>query len=1140
MSFMSGKTQISRFEINNSRNGGKILSRVLFVVLALGAILTLLFIQGINSLPQTAMTEISKLTNAKIEAESVDFRLNGSAIIEKLIIRPEDQKDPILKANIVYARFGIGSLLLLRPRLKEININDFVFNTQYDLDKNQWNIASLKINVPENDAAVRLPFINLQKGTLRYSNVSKGRTSIITEIPIDVRFRPAKETLGGYSFDITTAEETDSTAQRGRPYRRNKLFGSWQRGKIVIAGDISSSGIPAFEKAWQINFLNGELNYDRNNNYSLKLKIQDLMYTKSTVKDTFIPDSPVFLTKLGLFRALQSFFRQYRPSGKADIELEASGNFKQLSESSLAGTVNCKDVSICDRKFPYTIDQISGPVDFTEKRVLLNNLSGRHGDIKITFEGWSKNFGTNPQYQIQLASDNMALDKDLYNALSEKQKELWSAFSPSGLAAIHYNFGRQSQTERSKTLTVELLDAEASYQGFAYPLKNLTGKVLFERDNIIVSNVISQVNEGIITFNGKVTECSTDRPIYYLSIKANNISFDSSLARRLLARQIDFYNQFDINGLADAEVSIFTPTEDLGPTSFIANLTLRKTSLKAKKSPFVLSDITAKGVLTPDSTSIKTLVGRYNQGLISLAGGVSLADENQPSHYHLTLNMKQAELNNALIDLLPANVGRFVSEWHPSGKIDINAHLNKAGSQQRPSYQVTVDCFNNSINYKHFAYPLRDMIGKLMITNDNVTLEDIVANPVDDFQITDKNATVRINGKVILADKAFDEANFRFAANNISFNEQLGKALPEGIRNLYKALSPSGRFDLDLDEIIISPRSNCRTTGDEPHLEDLFKAHKTIGAGQEAKDENFIDIAGSTKFKSCNFNISGTQAELDAILNVQGMYKTSDGFSNGHISLIADTLKIKGKSITNLNADINYNPDSQNWLSEDLIADFYGGRLTGKLNIERQADNASEYQLQVGFNNIDLRQFLSSPKTGETPEIDRTTGTMSGSLSIGGRINEGSSRTRSLQNRIGRCRLIINNMQVGKLSPLAKMLYVLKLKEQKDFAFGQMVIDSYIKNDKLLIEKFDLSGEAVAFYGSGWMDMPSENINLTLTARGERLAAAEPSIMQSLAEGLGRAVMRIEITGDVHDPHVETKTLPVIEDSLEILGKPHQ
>ena len=43
-------------------------------------------------------------------------------------------------------------------------------------------------------------------------------------------------------------------------------------------------------------------------------------------------------------------------------------------------------------------------------------------------------------------------------------------------------------------------------------------------------------------------------------------------------------------------------------------------------------------------------------------------------------------------------------------------------------------------------------------------------------------------------------------------------------------------------------------------------------------------------------------------------------------------------------------------------------------------------------------------------------------------------------------------------------------------------------------------------------------------------------MFQALTEGLGGAVVRVEVTGTAADPRIETKTLPVIEDSLRVLG----
>ncbi len=154
---------------------------------------------------------------------------------------------------------------------------------------------------------------------------------------------------------------------------------------------------------------------------------------------------------------------------------------------------------------------------------------------------------------------------------------------------------------------------------------------------------------------------------------------------------------------------------------------------------------------------------------------------------------------------------------------------------------------------------------------------------------------------------------------------------------------------------------------------------------------------------------------------------------------------------------------------------------------------------------------------------------MDGSLSICGGNGDNYSR-------IGRCRLQISDMRVGKLSPLAKLLQVLRLTEPRDFVFDQMLVDSYVKQNKLFFEKFDLCGQNVAFNGSGWMDLKTRNVDLILTARGDRLATAEPSVFESLTEGLGQAVVRIEVVGDFYDPDVTTTTLPVIKETLGLLG----
>jgi hypothetical protein len=1071
------------------------LAIVLFFIVALAIILVWMA----QALPRIAIAEISKLTNTKIDAESIDFHLDGSVYLKNLIIRPNRDRlydDAILKAKSVYARFSISSLLLLGPSLKEIHISDFIFDAQFDLDTGRWNIDSLAINVPEGDSG-KMPRLRLEKGKLRYIKISKGRKEVTVSMPVEAIFGLDEETPYGYSFTITTAALSGGLG-------KSKLTGFWKPGSITITGGISSQDIASLERKWTINVLAAELKYDQDRNYSLMLRMKDVQSRHSPTARDYQLVKPAFIESSGPFTALQKMFGRYCPAGTADVKLQALGNLDQLGETAISGKVHCKDVSICDQKFPYTLEHLAGQIEFTEDSMVLNKLSGKHGEVDVNISGWSRGYGQNRQYQIRVTSPNMALNEDLYKALSAGQKRLWDAFSPSGLALINYRFSRQSPTDKNRNLTVELLDAEAVYKGFAYPLKNLTGKVFFDRNSIVISDVFSQVKDCKIKLNGSVTQRDTEHPVYYISINASEVPLDTTLEAALPSKQRDFYSRFDMTGTVDADIKVFTEKTVSAQISYIAEVLFQGASLKVGGSRMSISDVSAKAVITPDSISLTNFIGRYDQAEVSLSGGIDLADVAQPFNYHLAVNGKNVQLDSDLIGLLPERVASFVSEWQPEGKVDFSADLNKTGDDGRLEYNIVVHCLGNNITNRRFTYTFDDVTGRLTISNHSIVFEDVSAATVSDSEDAESESRIRVNGQIALVDGAFNAASFTLSARDLLVDDSLKAALAESVVASYQELLPTGCCDLDFPEIRIT----------------------SVGDGSTS-----IGLSGSTTFKGSNFNMSGTTAELHGILTTKFFYRTGSGFSSGWFSLVADSLKIKGKSVTNLKAELNYNPSLRNWTCENLIADCYGGDLIGKLEIRPRARWSPRYLLQMGFNHVDLKSFLSAGRPKEDVEKGCTGGTMSAALSVGVRVGDSSIR-------LGRCRISIVDMEVGKVSPLAKLLYVLSLTEPKDFAFEQMLVDSYVKDEKLLVERFDMSGETLAFYGSGSVDLPSEEVNLTLIARGQRLAAGEPSMLQSLTEGLGGAVVRMQVTGNAYDPHVETKALPVIEDSLKILGTP--
>ena len=1053
------------------------------------------FILAGRALCYVAIRQIGDLTHTKIRTESVDFRTNGSVFIKHLVIRPDQEQEEdnaIIDAGMVFARFSLGSLLMLRPRLKAIDVNDFVVNAQYNQDTHQWNLSALKLRPPKGSPD-QMPRVRLNAGTLQYTKISNGQTKVGVSVPLNAQFESDERTEKGYSFEITTA-----TMASG--YGNSRLTGTWKPGNVTITGGISSIDVPELEMAWIIDVLAAELKYDQSNAFSLKLNVRDLQSKRSPALEKLTLVGPAFLEQSGPFAALQRFFNRYEPRGQVDIELEASGHLNRLGESTFSADVYCKDVAICHHKFAYPIDRLAGRIKVTENSVTLCNLVGRHGEAELTFNGWCRDYGPDQKYQIQIRSDNMPLDDDLYNALTAKQQAFWCAFAPSGRVAIDYTFARESPTNKRQRLDVELRGTNAVYQHFPYPLENLSGKLSIEKNNVVFSNVVSNVDERHIMVNGRIAAQNVEKKTYDISVNVEDFPLNSTLEEALPEKQRNLYARCHPEGLADGWVRITKQGNE--PASYLADLSFEQASLRSDAFPLPITGISAKAAFTPDWITIKAFSGRYNDGSLSLSGRIRPAQQKGQSLYDLAVKMEQMPLDDDLLSLLPETLEENVSDLNPSGPINLSAQFSKDNPTHCPAYDIHLECLGNQLVHPNFSYPLEEMTGFLTLDANHMEFRDVKAVLSSNGSPMGSRATINLNGEIALADGALNSGLLALSAQNVPFDEQFRLLLPAHMRPSYDRLSPTGFIDLNLDTVRLARTSD----------------------GQKA-----MDFAGSVTLKNCAFNTSNSRMRLGATLNTGGLYRTGKGFISCQTALRDGLLMIRGKSFTNLKADISYDPESRRWSTDNLIAHCYDGKVTGRFQYLEPVEQPGQYVLQAGFTDVNLKRFLADAELERAATNGHTSGKMNGSLCINATTGDQASR-------IGSCKLSISDMQVGKLSPLAKLLQVLRFTEPQDYAFDRMIVDAYIRRDGLFVRNLDLSGQDVAFSGSGRMDLRESTVDLILTARGRRLATDDPSVLQSLTEGLGQAVVRLSVTGGFHDPKVKTETLPVIEGTLQVLG----
>ncbi|MCP4456013.1 MAG: hypothetical protein GY809_31540 [Planctomycetes bacterium] len=1064
-------------------------------------ILGVLYILLVHKLPNMAIEEIGKLTQTDLRAESITMGLNGTFEIRNLVILPREEAlsaNTILKADRVLVKFSRLSLLILKPKLKHVLIQNFLLDAQFNKDAGLWNFEGMAINAPKTGKSAVMPAIVLENGVLRYSTIEEGFIDVLASAPVDATFELNEVTEQGHRFQIKTAGIFHNRGQ-------SILNGHWAPGRLVtLTGGLSSRDTPSMERVWSIGYMAAELEYDDQKNFTLKTSIQNLKSRLTNLQPAW-PEKQRPPPPTSRIKALEQFFARYQPSGEVNLKGEASGNLNHLAQSDYAARLTCVDVSVLDRGFYYSIDHLAGLITLKKNSISSEGLQGRHNITPLDIQFEVDTSFSPARYALEARSDQFPLDVDLFSALKDEHKELWKRFNPDGFSAFKFERRRVSATQVEKRLSIDLKEARVTYLGFPYPLNHLTGKVVFEQGRIDFSNLMSQVANRQIAISGFMLK-QPGHNDFNLDITAQNIPLDRTLSLALPEKTKNGYDQLKMGGQTDATISVRPDPNRPGQVIIHTDLSLHDATLHVMNKQLPLTRAHGQIALSSRGIVIKSLKGLFYDDPVSVQGFIELDEQSKPTLYDLLVASPGLAIAS-VTEALPNRPVQIINKFQPKGKIGLQAHLRRVRGSEELLCNAIVDCNGLTIEPEPYPYALHTYKGRLIIDNEQLRFENVWAVPVSQVgQRGDQEMTgLCINGEALMTGSKFKSGQFEFSGHDLALEKTMALAMPEQMATCYESLAPTGRLD-------IGP-SHIQVTSSEDNI-------------------YYVDYRTSATVKDCNLTLIGSNAEFDGAFDATGHYNTQTGLQIGVVSLNSCDARVRGKSASNLTAAIHYDRDKKQWSSQDVLADFYGGRVTGQARLGLRSSQHPENSIQLSVTDASLQEFLmDSPKESARTQ-KQSVGNINAYLSVITPLSPDDPR-------IGRCMFTVDDMQVGKVSPLSKLLLALSLTDANDYAFETMTVNSYIQDDTLHVDKFDLAGESVAFKGCGTIDLSTEMLDLLLIARGRRLASSNPSPLESLTEELFGTVMRVGVKGTLDDPKIKTH-MPMLEDPLKLLGSPEE
>ncbi len=466
--------------------------------------------------------------------------------------------------------------------------------------------------------------------------------------------------------------------------------------------------------------------------------------------------------------------------------------------------------------------------------------------------------------------------------------------------------------------------------------------------------------------------------------------------------------------------------------------------------------------------------------------------------YHLSIESDAFQIED-LVAGLPDPSRQWVRSLHATGALRLTGRIESQLEKSEPNVDFQIQCQSNTACAQTWPYPLREINGTLRLRRDSLEIDQFSAIP--DVNDSPAHARLGVSGTLGLKAGHCHQAHLRLDAESIPLDHRLIATLPARWRASLEPLGIQGSLHIMPSQLVMT----------------------------ELQGGPRITLKGGMSLQGCRMSLLGIPAEVHAVADVQLCHQRDLGLQEGLISLALNPIRIHGKAVRNLETTLIYNPKKATWGTEQFTGEFYGGRLMGDIQMHGTPGTNSSLQMRLGLSNANLHALLKDRRPTGPDLGEPSQGILAGSVSLGLQQEEKSTC-------IGHCQLSVHDMKVGARSPLAKILGSLRGHAKDDIHFDRMFVNGYIQNERIHFQRFDISGRSLALQGVGSLDVKANQIQLNLVTRGERNAISDPTVLQSLSEGLGGAVIRMNVEGDPMRPVVTTRTLPVLEDTLRILG----
>jgi len=381
------------------------------------------------------------------------------------------------------------------------------------------------------------------------------------------------------------------------------------------------------------------------------------------------------------------FCHDFSPQGICDVDFSVGHNgqakYRQLN-------ADIRDTSFRFIKFPYFVDQCEGRVELLDDAMTLD-LKSMSTSVPMTLKGTVNNPGIDATYHLDVSVlGEVPIDEKLLQALDAiaPLARVVRAFRPTGqVGGKGTIIKRTPRGEADKYFDVDLKGVAIRHQHFAYPIRNITGRISSANLDFTFQDLVGSNGNGAITSTGRWNL----REGLVSDFVCQNVNLDDQLRRALSPELQEIWNGFRPRGsVAGMKVNMTMPIGHKSVNVIVdADLQNQRNgqsnmSIFPHWFPYEIKNLAGNVRVGDGRIGVKGISGNHDRTWLSCEGTGRYSNES----WSVTLGKLLAtsvSVDEDLLTALPTSLAPPVRQMKYQGLLNVQGEITVAGVHQDPS-----------------------------------------------------------------------------------------------------------------------------------------------------------------------------------------------------------------------------------------------------------------------------------------------------------------------------------------------------------------------------------------------------------------------------------------------------------------------